>query len=397
MAANLERHLQCPWRQPYLNSHVSVLGDAMLGSRPQIRTDFRMSSPYHRESPAHRTSLPEVLQRLPQSAPRTEDSASAGCTADRILSLLTSSAYRKGSLEQMRFSECGSSMLTCVEKCVRKRNPVQLTLMAFPFKVPNPAKVGPRQLPDLAELIAILRLQRLNARIKAFYRPGLQVHIIHDGSYICDIFGVSLDEVRQYEHYFGFLVRAVGAEDFIRTHDFMDLFGCRIAEIEPRLSYLWGRSRHWCQSKRGTPEWTSRFAKTLGMINLRKLSVAAASRLTALAACGELPAEYAEFELRARQAMLRYYLRDYLLHAFDPRPQWFADAIHATTQERPQRLALWLVQRGRSLLPWHGVGIIDERGEPSVVPAVQVIGNSSFQEIFVGEQNTPFLYLHKNN
>jgi len=284
-------------------------------------------------------------------------------------------------------------MLACIESCVKEDKPVQLTLMAFPFKVPNPAKVGPRKLPDLAELTAILRFQRLNSRIKMFYQPDLQIHIIHDGSYICDIFGLSLIEVRQYESYFRSLIKVAGADEFVRTYDFVEIFDRRVVEIEQNLDYFWHKTWRWWHSKRGTEEWIKCFAKTVGMINLRELAIPHASRLTALASSGELPADYQEFEHRIHDAMLLYHLRDSLLHSFDPRPQCFANAIHVTTQERPNRLAIWLIERGRSQLPWHGVGITDQSGQPSVALAERVVGNVAFEPVFIEQEATPFLYL----
>lgn len=93
-----------------------------------------------------------------------------------------------------------------------------------------------------------------------------------------------------------------------------------------------------------------------------------------------------------RVAMLRYFLRDRLLHAFDPRPKCFPDAIHATTQCRPRRLAIWMVDRGRSLLPWHGVGAIDRTGRWRVALAREVLRNPSYRPVFLEGEDTPFFY-----
>jgi len=315
-----------------------------------------------------------------------------GKTAERLLALLTSSAVRKGSLEKMQFSRCFPDLLRTIGRCIDADKPLQLTLMAFPFKVPNAAKVGPRRMPDLAELIALARLDQLNAKAKSIYPPGLEIHIIHDGSYIGPVFGVAVEEVRRYENYFAQMVRTVGMDRFIHFYDLQALPGGRIfdptqqeAQLSESMLDGWRNS-----SNRG--ECKDRFNKTLGMIDLRNLPTTEACRLLDHAVNGGLPPEYRDLEQRVWNAMLRYHARDSLLHAHDPRPICFPNAIHMTTQCRPRRLAIWLVRRGRSLLPWHGVGVVDRNAGWRVALARDVLWDPSYQPVFVQGEDTPFFY-----
>lgn len=335
---------------------------------------------------------PFDLPKLPALRTATPESSAGRSTAERLLGLLTSSAVRKGSLEQMQFDRCQPELLRAIERSVRAGLPVQLTLMAFPFKTPNPAKVGPRRLPDLAELAALVRLHQLNARAKSAYPPGLEIHILHDGAFIAPVFGVALEEVRSYERYFSRLVASLDGESFIHLHDFQALLRASASDLGRWAARAHASIRRWRLDARGSPEWTDRFRKTLGMINLRGLSPREAGRLLEQATTGRLPAEHRELERRARVAMLRYRLRDSLLHTLDPRPACFPDAIHATTQCRPRRLAIWLVDRGRSLLPWHGVGVIDSEENWRVAPARNVMESPSFRPVFLEGEDTPFYY-----
>jgi pyoverdine/dityrosine biosynthesis protein Dit1 len=132
-------------------------------------------------------------------------------TAERVLSVLTSSAYRKNSLARMNLTECRLAMLPVLRRRIRSEQPIQLTILAFPFKVPNRAKVGERRLPDFAELAAIYHMRSLSDAIQDVYPPGLEFHILHDGSLIAGVFGIDLQEVRQYETYFAKLVAIAGA------------------------------------------------------------------------------------------------------------------------------------------------------------------------------------------
>ncbi len=285
-------------------------------------------------------------------------------------------------------------MLRAIDRRVRDHLPVQLTLMAFPFKVPNPAKVGPRRMPDLAELAALVQLCKLHLKAKSIYPPGLEIHIIHDGSYIANVFGVTLEEVRAYESYFSRLVDALGAKDFIRIHDVESLSeAAGFINVGRQAACLRRSIRSWQGSAQESEEWRERFSKTLGMMNLRNLPAREVDCLLHHAATGRLPLEYSELERQVRVAMVRYGLRDSLLHTLDPRPVCFPDAIHVTTQCRPCRLAIWMVKRGRSLLPWHGVGVIDRTGKWGVELARDVLWNPSYKPFFLEGEDTPFCYL----
>lgn len=316
--------------------------------------------------------------------------------AERVLQLLSSSRYRKGSLEQMDFTRCRSQLLATLRRCTRAGAPVQLTLMAFPFKVPNPAKVGARTLPDLAELTAIRWCQALAARVTEIYSPGLRLEIIHDGALIADVFGVGLAEVRGYEEYFGRLIRAAGAEGTIRRHDF-DLLQRRTG-LDPStaLDHLREEAVHWWRSSRHSPGWGACFSKTLGMLQLRDLSPREAAGLLQAGARGSLPPEYAAVERRVQEAMIAYRLKNSVIHCFDPRPASFPDAIHATTRVQPGRLALWLVRRGSGLLPWHGVGVVDDAGWVRVALAEQVAGRPDMGAVVLPGEDTPFCYAPRN-
>ena len=313
-------------------------------------------------------------------------------SAERILSILISGAYRKNSLARMNLAECRPGMLSTLRRSTKDGSPIQLTLLAFPFKVPNPAKVGQRNLPDFAELAAIGHLVTLRDSIQAVYPPGLEFHILHDGSLIADVFGIDIQEVRQYEVYFAKLVVNAQASNFIRCHDFGALQ--RESALDPynSVEQLRFAAERWWQERCGTIEWRRSFQKTLGMINLREYSASTAVALMEHGAFGSLPQGYESVEHRVHCAMVDYHIQDAIIHQFDPRPLCFPDAIHTTVQDRPDRLCLWLVRRGRSLLPWHGVGCFDERGRPQVVHAVDVFDRPNYRAEFIGREKTPFVH-----
>lgn len=315
--------------------------------------------------------------------------------ATRILRVLTSSRYRKGSLDQLNFPSLAASLLTVIRRRVLDGAPVQLTLMAFPFKVPNPAKVGARRLPDLAELAAIRYLLSLARETQRVYAPGVRFEIIHDGALIADVFGVGLEEVRTYERYLRRLIEREDTAARIRCHDFETLqraAGLDAGRILPRV---YQDAVHWTRSARGTTPWLDCFRKTLGMMELRDVASESVDRILAAAENGTLPPESGEIEQRVHRAMVGYQVKDAIIHQCDPRPVAFPDAIHATTRARSDRLALWLVRRGNALLPWHGVGVLD-RGGARVALAKDVAGDPDLLPFTLPGETTPFGYAAAN-
>jgi hypothetical protein len=107
---------------------------------------------------------------------------------------------------------------------------------------------------------------------------------------------------------------------------------------------------------------------------------------------GRLAQEHAELDARVEAAMVEYRTFDLLVHELDPRSRHFPLAIHATTQERPGRLAIWIVQRGRSHLPWHGVGAVDEHGKVRVGPLSEFAAAGGYEPVCLAGEDTPFLY-----
>ena len=313
-------------------------------------------------------------------------------SAEHVFSILISGAYRKNSLAGMNLAACRPEMLSTLRRRTKRWLPIQLTLLAFPFKVPNPAKVGDRRLPDFAELAAIEHLRTLRDAISEVYPPGLNVHILHDGSLIADVFGTDLQEVTRYQDYFVALVTKARASTFIRCHDFEALQRHSQIDFCSSIERLRLEAKRWWQERRGTIEWQRSFRKTLGMINLREFPPSTVLTLMRHAPTGSLPSGFECVERRVHRAMVGYYVQDAVIHQFDPRPHCFPDAIHATTQNRPGRLSLWLVRRGRSLLPWHGVGCFDDCGRTRVVHAADLFDQPSYKPEFIAREETPFAY-----
>jgi hypothetical protein len=212
---------------------------------------------------------------------------------------------------------------------------------------------------------------------------------------MANVFGIDIGEVREYEAYFSRLVEML-APDFIRFHDFDTLQQRSALDPSGAIEELRFAAEQWFRERRATPEWRLAFRRTLGMVDLRQFSAEEIADLLQHAIVGRLPLGWEDVEQQVFAAMKEYHLADAIIHQFDPRPSCFPDAIHATSQDRQGRLALWMVRRGQSLLPWHGVGCVDEFGRAQVVHAVQVRDREDYHPVFVRNETTPFAYRRGN-
>ena len=303
-----------------------------------------------------------------------------------IFKVLLGSRVRKGSLAAMDAEGFVARHHDRVAARLARKEPVQLTLVGFPFKVPNPLKVGGRPFPDLAEVAALMTLAQLQLDVQRVYAPGIEVVILHDGAYISNAFGVSRRETYEYARYFRWLLQATGTDVFVRCVDLVRLLGSEQREDPAPKA-----------PTRANGGDSAAFRKTLGMLNVRWVRPEMLPRVYEQVQHDD-PASFtgdaATLYREVRQSMARYAACDDFLHRFDPRPRAFPEAIHATTRPRPGRLALWLVRRGRSLLPWHGVGVLDRTGRIEVRHASELQAEGEYRPVFIEGETTPFFYRH---
>lgn len=280
---------------------------------------------------------------------------SCGDTTDDVLRVLLSSRFRKGSLRGMDVDAFVTRARPALSARVGRGEPVQLTVIAFPFKVPSPDTVGPRRLPDLAEAAALRRFVALDAAVRSVYPPGIEVVVIHDGTYIAECLGVPVSDACAYAGYFARMAQRAGLGSLVRSVHLVDLLPSEARDLVSDATSC-------------APVDPSLVRKTVGLVDSQRVG---------------------DVERAAR----RYAALDALRRRFDPRPVWFPNAIHVTTAMRPGRLALWLVRRGDSVLPWYGVGVLDGRGRPSVKSLRDVDPAGGCEPVYLEDETTPFCYM----
>lgn len=97
----------------------------------------------------------------------------------RILSIIYK--YRLNKAAHDRWAEGVPKFLDIIDNFVRKSQPVQMCLPAFPFKSVNKVNKVLGSLPDRAEEAALEHMNTMCDEISAIYAPGARLLIISDG------------------------------------------------------------------------------------------------------------------------------------------------------------------------------------------------------------------------
>lgn len=171
---------------------------------------------------------------------------------------------------------CFRPHLQRVERFVASATPVHMVLPAFPAKSPSRRKVL-GTLPDMAEEVGLLELQRLCDDVGRRHPAGARITICSDGRVFSDLVGVGDDDVTRYGRELARMIRRLGLPS-LAIFSLDDLGGSRegamawlaafadplpaIAEraaAEPPVRALWcGLQRFLFEDRMGTAPRASR-------------------------------------------------------------------------------------------------------------------------------------------
>jgi len=101
-------------------------------------------------------------------------------TAAKVLSIFKDDEYRFGPLRFIEDNE--EKWLAELDVFIRQDQPIQFTILGFPFKIPVPLKTN-RILPDMGEVLALYRLQTIMSHIGKIYSPGAHVTLFTEGCF----------------------------------------------------------------------------------------------------------------------------------------------------------------------------------------------------------------------
>lgn len=146
--------------------------------------------------------------RQETGAAETADAA----VARLVHHILTRKQFHRGSRSRYPLSAAMNDTLPFI----RRGQPIRLVLVAFPLKQSSSGLKVEGDLPDLAELAALVRLVELRHTIEQVYPPGIRLRILTDPTHYRnrppDSFDAYQRKLREYR-------RLVGADDFVSFTD----------------------------------------------------------------------------------------------------------------------------------------------------------------------------------
>ncbi|KAL8936438.1 MAG: hypothetical protein Q9216_004924 [Gyalolechia sp. 2 TL-2023] len=108
-----------------------------------------------------------------------EDDSTA--TSAKVLSIIYNYRLTKAADAHDRWVEGTPKFLDIIDNFVRKGQPIQMCMPAFPFKSANKVYKVLGTLPDRAEEAALGYMNTMCAEISAIYAPGAKLLIVSDG------------------------------------------------------------------------------------------------------------------------------------------------------------------------------------------------------------------------
>jgi L-tyrosine isonitrile synthase len=129
-----------------------------------------------------------------------------------------------------------SQVITRIAASVAQKNPLQLLVVAFPFKSANHLQKTLGPLPDMAERKSLEYLQSMLDEIKTVYAPGAMLTIFCDGIPFASLFNVSQSTVYNYEKALQALVRDLPNIQLYTSADFMK--DHKVSHFEEALSFI---------------------------------------------------------------------------------------------------------------------------------------------------------------
>lgn len=295
----------------------------------------------------------------------------------KILALFSSREVRFGSLSHI--TKARQSLIDQLNRYIKKGKPIEITLLAVPFKTGNPLKVRHTH-PDLGECAFLLRLGEICRLVEGTYAPGVRFIVLAEGKCLSGIMGVTRSEAIKYREEHKKLVRELGLKKCIVIKDLFDDVVVKIAGFEEKMQLnkvLIGRKFEGCDV-----QIVEQVRKTLPTIqsslNRRNLATKEAAKLYINP---DLPLQ--QEALDRTFAYLAFHKTRYDTLALE---KSFPDALRATLTPRPGRLGIVPVNKETALFPHHGVGVIRKDKTITVMYEYDIRRMGNFKEVFLGNK-----------
>ncbi len=316
---------------------------------------------------------------------------------DSILRVILSSRFRKGLLTDRSRELYHNLYRHHIEARVGKRLPIQLTLLGAPFKNLNPIKNTGRILPDLAEIAFLLYMYRLHKSIQTFYEPGVELILIHDGIYYAEACNVPPENAIAYREYFRNILVKFPFLSFVKSYELTELITKTGIDQKKYMERASRMADTWIASNSAVSEVRAAYKRAIFSLcpedTLRERYVLALQEYRAHKIVTDK-----EIHSIILQSVVRYKAKQFLIYELkDPREEFFQGAVHASASFHAGKIPLWLVRRGRALLPWHGVGVMYSDMSLGVEYEENVLHSKKFKSEYIEGEKSPFFYSEISN
>jgi pyoverdine/dityrosine biosynthesis protein Dit1 len=144
--------------------------------------------------------------------------------AERLYCLLTSSQYRRGSIDLVNSAK--STIISKIEDAVDREEPIELLMEFFAFKMRNCLRTLSQDGTevDVSEAGTILRFHEIANAVTEIYPPGAVFKVATDGTKFCHALETSPEVAIRYTRNIGLLGEMLGTTQTVLLYDEADFF-----------------------------------------------------------------------------------------------------------------------------------------------------------------------------
>lgn len=288
------------------------------------------------------------------------------------------------------------------ENFIKQNKPIKMTILGFPFKMPVALKTD-RKLPDMGEVLSIVRLAGITENIKKVYKNGVVIYIFTEGGF-GSFAGVTESDWKKYERYLKKLVDQLGLSERIKIlalsqmeklPEFSETFEKRFDENK---SMLEKNDKEFLEKYNDVYLPMFRIVNTEGYDQGLLMDVYN-EELADSDVPNEVLAVRKEIRKKTQQCILKYFAYLKTRDDLDYIERTVRDHIALSVSPKPMRLGVIPINRKCIRLPYHGVPVYHKKKKTWSIEYLIDLRRSKKKYIAVfwkddGEKK-PFYYIEK--
>ncbi len=322
--------------------------------------------------------------------------------ADKILSIFQDDNFRFGPKEYILQDK--TFWIERLNNFIIRNLPIQFTILGFPFKIPVALKTN-RILPDLGEVLSLVRLKHIVEHINKIYPPGSIITIFTEGIF-GKFVGVLKDEWVSYREFLKKLITILEFDSFLKISDLSEMeksiidFEIQYQEIIFSLKQLYQKNDPEFMTKyKGTYESIFRIVSSK-MYDEEILMDVYNENLSDQEISSEALRIREDIRTRAYEAVFQYHAYLLLRDKINYLEKVVPGALQLSVSPKPKRLGIIPINKECYLLPYHGVPVYYPEKDIFLVEYLIDIKRSHFNYTLVyfdeDQEHKPFYYIAKS-